>query len=223
MRYLALATDYDGTLAHDGRVAGTTIAALERLRETGRKLIMVTGRRLEDLLRALPRIDLFDRVVAEDGALIYDPASGAERALAEPPPEPFVSALRARGIAPLSIGRVIVATLRPHEPAVRETIGDLGLELQTIFNKDSVMVLPAGIDKAAGLRAALSELAISPEHVVGVGDAENDRAFLSLCGRSAAVANALPMLKQRADLVLRGDHGAGVVELIELMLAGEQL
>lgn len=52
MRYFVLATDYDGTLATDGRVSDETIAALKRLRLSGRKLILVTGRELEDLQRA---------------------------------------------------------------------------------------------------------------------------------------------------------------------------
>ena len=38
MRYLTLATDYDGTLAHDGRVNQTTLDALGRLRQSGRRL-----------------------------------------------------------------------------------------------------------------------------------------------------------------------------------------
>jgi hypothetical protein len=57
---LALASDYDGTLASDGRVDDITVAALERVRATGRKLILVSGRILADLKRVLPRIDLFD-------------------------------------------------------------------------------------------------------------------------------------------------------------------
>ena len=35
MRYLALATDYDGTLAHDGTVNAATLAALDRVRDSG--------------------------------------------------------------------------------------------------------------------------------------------------------------------------------------------
>ena len=46
MHYLALASDYDGTLATDGRVDNATIAALERLRDSGRRLLLVTGREL---------------------------------------------------------------------------------------------------------------------------------------------------------------------------------
>ncbi|MBL9083578.1 MAG: HAD hydrolase family protein, partial [Planctomycetales bacterium] len=57
--------------------------------------------------------------------------------------------------------------------------------------------------------------------VVGVGDAENDHAFLNLCEFSAAVSNALPALKDRADLTLTRDHGAGVAELIDHMLADD--
>ena len=37
---------------------------------------------------------------------------------------------------------------------VLATIRDLGLELHVIFNRDAVMVLPSGINKGTGLRAA---------------------------------------------------------------------
>ncbi len=49
MRYLALATDYDGTLAQEGRVAREALDALKRLKESGRKIILVTGRQLPEL------------------------------------------------------------------------------------------------------------------------------------------------------------------------------
>jgi HAD superfamily hydrolase (TIGR01484 family) len=221
MRYLALACDYDGTLAHNGRVDDATVAALERVLASGRKLLLVTGRELDDLRTVFPRLDLFERVVAENGAVLYRPGRREEKVLAERPPEDFIRALAARGVQPLSAGRVIVATRHPHETAVLEAIRDLGLELQVIFNQDAVMVLPAGVNKATGLAAALEELGLSPHNVAGVGDAENDHAFLRLCECSAAVANALPMLKETADLVTRGDHGAGVAELIERLVADD--
>jgi hydroxymethylpyrimidine pyrophosphatase-like HAD family hydrolase len=222
MRYLALACDYDGTLAHHGRMDDATVAALERVLASGRKLLLVTGRELDDLRSVCPRLDLFERVVAENGALLYRPGSREAKVLAERPPEEFIRALAVRGVRPLGVGRVIVATRHPHETAVLETIRDLGLELQVIFNKDAVMVLPAGINKATGLAAALGEMGLSPHNVAGVGDAENDHAFLRLCECSAAVANALPMLKETADLVTLRDHGAGVAELIE-RLVGDDL
>ena len=221
MRYFALATDYDGTLAHDGVVSEETVAALERLRATGRRLILVTGRELPDLLRAFPRANLFDRVVAENGALLYCPDTREEQSLAEAPPAALVAALREQGVAPLAVGRVIVATWHPNETVVLKTIRDLGLEHQVIFNKGAVMVLPSGVNKATGLVAALAELGLSPHNAVGVGDAENDHAFLKVCECSAAVANALPAVKDTADVVARHDHGAGVAELIDQMIAND--
>jgi HAD superfamily hydrolase (TIGR01484 family) len=221
MRYLALACDYDGTLARHGRVDGTTLAALDRLLASGRQLLLVTGRELEDLRRVFDHLDRFAYVVAENGALLYRPATKEEKVLGAVPPAAFVEALRRRRVTPLSVGRVIVATVHPHENAVLQAIVELGLELQVIFNKESVMVLPAGVNKATGLAAALTELGLSPHNVVGVGDAENDHAFLRLCECSVAVANALPMVKDTATFTTRGDHGAGVSELIDELVAND--
>jgi len=221
MRYLALCCDYDGTIAHHGRVDEPTLAALKRLRESGRQLVLVTGRELDELQTVFPHLDLFARVVAENGALIYRPETREERLLDEAPPQSFVDKLVGRGVGPISVGRVIVATWEPHEKTVLETIRDCGLELQVIFNKGAVMVLPAGVNKATGLRAALAELNMSPHNAVGVGDAENDHAFLNICECAVAVANALPALKEKADIVTFADHGTGVAELIDEMLADD--
>jgi len=221
MRFHCLASDYDGTLAHDGIVEASTIDALERLRESGRRLVMVTGRELEDLSRVFSRLDLFDHVVAENGAVLFTPSTGALRALADAPPPAFGDALAAAGVGPISRGHVIVATWQPHEITAIELIREQGLELQVIFNKGAVMILPSGVNKATGLRIALDELGLSRHNTVGVGDAENDHAFLSTCGCAVAVAGALPALREKADLVTHGDAGAGVEELCARLLADD--
>ncbi len=218
MLYCALATDYDGTLAHQGKVDLPTLDALGRLKKSGRKLILVTGRELEELFEVFPHLDRFDRVVAENGAVLYRPADRSETILADRPPDSFVEELKTRGVGPISVGRVIVATWQPHQEAVVEAIRDAGLNLQVILNKRAVMILPSGVDKATGLAVTLRELDLSPRSVVAIGDAENDLAFLGHCGFAVAVANALPILKECAHLVTRGDHGAGVSEVINRLL-----
>jgi len=217
MFYLALASDYDGTLAEDGIVSDATLAAVEEFKETGRKFILVTGRELPDLKRVFPRLDVCDMVVAENGALLYVPATEEELPIAPPPPPEFVARLKEKEVTPLSVGHSIVATWEPHQDIVLETIKELGLELEIIFNKGAVMVLPSGVNKATGLAAALSQLKLSPHNVIGIGDAENDHAFLTACGLSVAVANALPAVKKTADLVTDGAGSAGVEELIGLL------
>ena len=216
----ALACDYDGTLANGGRVRSSTLKALDQVRESQRKLLLVTGRELDDLFNVFPLVSLFDRVVAENGAVIYDPSSRSSRLLARRPPRRLAERLRARNVRPLSVGRVVVATLRGQQRIVSETIRELGLPLQVILNKRSLMVLPHGVNKATGLAEVLDEIGVSPEKTVGIGDAENDADFLALCGYSAAVANALPRLKRQVDVVTSGRNGEGVVELVQQLLNG---
>jgi len=213
MRYTALAVDFDGTIAHDGVVPPHVVDGLRRLRETGRKLLLVTGRELEELLSIFPDVALFDRVVAENGALLYRPASGEREELGDPAPDALVDLLEARGV-PISVGHSIVATVEPHETTVLEAIRELGLENQVIFNKGAVMVLPAGVNKASGLKAALKELALSPRNLVAAGDGENDHALLESAEYSVATANAIATLRAKADRVTRETHGDGVLEVI---------
>lgn len=218
MHFLALAVDYDGTIAESGNVPEQVCTALATLRDSGRKLLLITGRELQALKHHFDRLDLFDLVVAENGALLYDPRTDTEELIADSASTELVQRLREKGVSPLSVGRSVIATWHPFEGAVITSIRELGLELQMTFNKDAVMVLPSGVNKASGLSAALLRLGICELNVVGVGDAENDHAFLAICGCAAAVNNAIESIKAQADICLRNDHGQGVCELIDMLL-----
>lgn len=225
-RYLAFACDYDGTIAVEGRVDASTLAALERAKRAGWRLVLVTGRALDDLTRVFGPVQTFDRIVAENGALLFTPSSGTARVLAASPPPEFAAELRRRGVTPLSTGQVIVATDRANQQIVADVIRGRSLRVQMslnverilnlemILNKGALMVLPSGVDKASGLKAALADLGLTPEQTVGVGDAENDLTFLDMCGYAVAVSNAVESVKARADLVTANPAGAGVVELV---------
>lgn len=217
MHFIALAVDYDGTLADTGRVDAEAVEALHKLRRSGRKLVLVTGRLLPDLEQVFPELGTFDLVVAENGGLLFDPATGEVTALADPAPPALVEALAARGVEPLSVGHVIIGTWQPHEHAVLAALRDLGLEHRITFNKGAVMVLPSAVSKATGLAAAATRLRLSLRNVVGIGDAENDLAMLESCGCAVAVANALPSVKAIADFEVAA-RSAGVRELIDRLV-----
>ncbi|MDZ4836853.1 MAG: HAD-IIB family hydrolase [Candidatus Melainabacteria bacterium] len=221
LNYLAAAFDYDGTLASDGRVFESTITALQKIKDSGRKLLMVSGRELEDLFRVFPQYEMFDLLVLENGALLYNPATKQERKLTEDASQDLINELKRRKVEPVNYGRCIISTWAPSHQETIEAIHALGLELQIIFNKGSVMILPSGCNKGTGLMEACKELGLSPHNVVGAGDAENDHAFLALCQVAVAVSNALPALKDRADVVTTADHGAGIEEMTEMLLKDE--
>jgi hydroxymethylpyrimidine pyrophosphatase-like HAD family hydrolase len=220
MTIRALATDYDGTIATDGEVPASVVGALERFRASGRAILLVTGRRLPSLRDAFPDFEMFDAVVAENGALLYRPATREESSLAPPPPAAFLAALARRGVKP-ELGRTIVAAEAARAPDLAAAIVEAGTAWRVILNKDSAMCLPTSVDKASGLECALGSMGLAAADVVGVGDAENDLDFLAQCGVAAAVANALPDVKAAADVVTEGEAGAGVIWLIDRILAGE--
>lgn len=222
MRLRGIACDYDRTLAKQGRVAPKTVGALQRARVSGRKMILITGRTVDDLRTVFSELSVFDMVVAENGALLFDPARGSEEYLCAAPPERFLRGLREQRV-PFTIGQRVVATVRPHQIIVLKLVEQLKLGLEVAFNRESVMVLPSGVDKGTGLAAALLRMGIAPAQVVGIGDAENDLPFLRLCGVSVAVANAIASLKERVDLVTRAHYGAGATEIIDRVVAGARL
>ncbi len=156
----AVALDFDDTLAEDGVVEPAVLDGLKRLKASGRRLILVTGREIDDLIRTFPALGVFYRIVGENGAVLYRPETGDSIAVAAAPPEDFVARLRREHVSPLSVGQVIVATRAPHETRVADAIRALDLALAVIRNKGAVMVLPRGINKGSGLRGALGQLQI---------------------------------------------------------------
>ena len=220
MRYLALVTDYDGTLATGGNVSGATLAAVQKLRAAGRHVILATGRRLDDLLAICPFVETFSYVVAENGAVVYEPRSRETTFMAEPLSDRFINAVKDAKI-PVEIGAIILATHVPHQAKILEIIQQLGLELKIVFNRSAVMVLPAGINKAVGTKHALRKLGLSPHEIVAAGDSENDHSLLQLAECPVAVANALDAIKEVAAFVTRSPAGEGVIELIEGLIADD--
>ena len=217
MRYHCFITDYDGTLASNDRVMPEAVRALTQLKATGRKLILVTGRQLEELKAVFPEYGLFDRIVAENGAVLYRPSTMETELLGAPPPQTFVRLLQKQNV-PVSEGQVIVATWEPNEGAILNAIRATGLEYQVIFNKGAVMVLPPGVNKATGLHHSLRELQLSEHNAVAIGDAENDNAMLLAAECAVAVQNALPQVSRIADWTTDKPSGEGVVELITRLI-----
>jgi hydroxymethylpyrimidine pyrophosphatase-like HAD family hydrolase len=208
------ACDYDGTVADDGLILPDTLAALTRIKDAGWTMGLVIGRELADLLQVCLKIDLFDLVVAENGALLYFPDGKNIVELAAAPPREFSAELSRRKI-PFSAGNIIIATKESYAHQVASVIQDQELEFEIIFNKGSAMVLPSGVNKATGLQAGVDRIGLKMSQAIGVGDAENDHAFLDACGFSVAVANALDSIKADADMVTTLPSGQGVAELID--------
>ena len=211
--FRAVAIDYDGTLTDGARPTADVLEELAQVRgAAGLLLILVTGRILAELRSEFPDFEAhFDMVVAENGAVLL--GDGVARALTAPVPAALDDALLRRGI-PFRRGQVLLACGGEHDVAILEDLRGLGLDCQIVRNRSELMVLPAGITKGSGVSEALSELGTSRHNAIAVGDAENDLALLEACELGLAVANAVPSLKERADVVLGEPNGSGIASLL---------
>lgn len=216
-----LATDYDGTLARDGYVPPETWDLLRQARKAGFLLILVTGRVLDTFINEGPFSELFEVIVAEDGAVIYFPKKNTVR-------QPFgrlspVITQRLEALhVPLERGLSIVATRVPYDETIMNVLQDLNMGATVEYNNGAVMLLPPGATKGTGLTHALQELGYSPHNVIACGDAENDISLLRVAELAVAVPNALPKLKALADVVLPQDpqdRGTGINQLLRQLLS----
>jgi hydroxymethylpyrimidine pyrophosphatase-like HAD family hydrolase len=219
MRYVALAAGFDGTLARDGHYDERCIEALRALAATGRKLILVTGRELRELLEIFPEARLFDYVVAENGAVMHRPATRESEILAQAPPEILLQELRRRHVTPLSVGSSIVTTVKANEAEVSAALRKLQLDFQLVTNPGALMMLPAGVNKASGVWAALRELGVSRHNLVAIGNGENDLALFEFAGHAVAVQNADTLVKRVANRTTQGSYCEGFLELARDLVA----
>lgn len=212
MRFRLLACDYDRTIATEGVVVEQVSQALAAVRASGRALVLVTGRTMEELLDVFQELELFDRIVVENGAVLHIPATGEDRLLCPPLPATLAQELQ-RDHIPLVVGRAIISTASTNDAAVGAAVRTLGIECDLVYNRDSIMALPGGCNKAVGLMAVAGDLGVPMEHVVAVGDGENDIALLEVAAVGVAVENSVDQLKERADIVLTLPGPAGFAQL----------
>jgi len=212
-----IACDFDGTGAANGRLAPETASVLASARALGFVTLLVTGRVLEDLQAAQVPFASFDAVVAENGALVWLPATNRTIQLAPPPPDAFLAELRARGI-PYHAGAVVVGTWDRHGSDILHLIRRFGMASQLVYNRESLMVLPSGVDKAVGVQRALDELHRSPRSMVAFGDAENDRPLLELAEVGIAARGSVPAIATAADDRLALPGAAGVAHYVQRLL-----
>lgn len=212
-----LACDYDDTLAVNKAITPNAEKALLKAKKAGYLLSIVTGRELDSLLSVCPQVDIFDFVLAENGAVLYFPKSRSMEILASPPPIEFLNQLLRRGV-PFVQQRVITAIHIRYEEKVLSLIYELEFPLHVIYNKSWMLILPLGIDKGQGLGKVLPRFNLTNHQVIAIGSEANDLELLDYCGFRVAVGNAIDSVKAKADWVASLNSGDGVAEFIDKFL-----
>nr|QNO46112.1 phosphoglycolate phosphatase [Methanosarcinales archaeon ANME-2c ERB4] len=214
----AIVCDYDRTLTDESLILSEAAAAsLMSARIHGIKVFIASGRRLPFLVGVNEGRGFADCIIAENGAVIYDPVDGTKTLLGE-----GLDELKAAfaGVDFVAIEEVIVATTIEHLEAVEAIVIGNGLSVDIELNRNDVMVMPKGVNKGSGIVKAAEMYGIERENLACVGDAENDLGMFAVAGVRVAVANAVDALKSEADIVCNEPYGAGVAEFVRSCLRG---
>lgn len=133
----------------------------------------------------------------------------------EPTPEPVESL--AEHLNGTAVNKMVVFCEQEVIGALRERLeahlGDSATLVQAVNNM--LEIVPPGSSKGRGLKRLLDDLGIPAEHVLAIGDGENDVEMLQLAGIGAAVGNAADVAKAAADVVVATNDEDGVAEAIE--------
>ena len=75
------------------------------------------------------------------------------------------------------------------------------------------------MNKGSGLLRLCSELGISPEQSIAVGDADNDIPMIKAAGLGVAMGNAPEYIKTTADRVVSDLNHGGCAQAIRMLLS----
>lgn len=214
MHITVIAADFDGTISCGDQIDAGAAQALRRWREAGRFTVLVSGRPFEFIQALQARAQLFDLIVAENGAVIYTPRTDEMRLPFGEVPADLLETLERVGV-PLWRGVAAAGTTARYDDAVWVASRELGRAVHVESNRGEVMLLPPGASKGAGLLALLRIEGLSPRNLIAFGDAENDASLLGVAEVKVAVANAVDSLKALADTVTPEAGPAGVAHFIE--------
>ena len=213
-----LVVDLDGTLTRGGedRVKPNVKEALLTLRRSGWILILATGRDRRYLMRRSDIQGLFDAWVAEAGLSIYLPSSGEYLCLAS---EAWRYVVKKLKVLPFVEEKENTISFKSeYLDLVKAEAARLGANAVFKDNRGTVILLPENVDKAVGVRETLKLLNVDG-FIAAIGDSEVDLELLEIADFKAAVADADPALKEKADYVAERGNGDGVVEVIKVLLS----
>jgi hydroxymethylpyrimidine pyrophosphatase-like HAD family hydrolase/CheY-like chemotaxis protein len=214
-----LACDLDGTLAANGKVRASAWEALRAARSSGLVLVLVTGRTLDSFLPTGPYEELFEAIVAENGAVVYLPRRDVVMLPFGRLPEAVLHRLHLLHI-PVEWGIAIAATVVPHDETLLWVLRDARASVTVEYNRNAIMLLPTGASKGSGLIYALDELGYSAHNTVACGDAENDRSMFEIAELAVVVGRPDPSLRDMADVALELPAGEAVEVLLRDLTRG---
>jgi phosphoglycolate phosphatase (TIGR01487 family) len=220
----ALVCDIDGTITDRQRRINTgAIGCIRRLVDRGVEVVLASGNTscfMDALCRMIGTKGIF---IAENGGVYRIGFDGALRLDGDQSRcwEAFRvldAYYREKGIAL----QLYSDRYRFTDIAFARTVSSM--EIRNVLSGMKIKVVDTGyaihlqvpeVNKGSALVRLASEIGLSPEDFLAIGDSANDLEMLSRAGIGVAVANANLRAQEVADWVTQKKYGEGVVEAIQ--------
>ncbi|MDQ4050629.1 MAG: phosphoglycolate phosphatase [Thermoproteota archaeon] len=218
------AVDIDGTLTENGggMVHLAALAKLRYLEKMGYNVIYVTGRSsIEAYVLAVFGGTTRIAVGENGGVITIAPQEHRLLASREKCMQGYeilkknLDGVKMKPVFPRMSEVVLLRTFDIKEG--QKILDEYHLTLYLSDSKYAFHINEKGINKAYGLKEALSVLKVEPDQVVAIGDSETDIPMYDICGCSIALDHADDNVKAQADHVVAGREGAGLVEAIDFV------
>ena len=247
-KYQVIALDLDGTLLTSNKtISPRTMAVLQQCMDNGMQPVIVTGRARSSIPALLPPEFPVIPWICSHGAETYlDGRRLASNMIDVPLAKEIVRAVEsvASGMKlstvldgiwyatlPIGIPHVIADLGTVIDRPVPKLVCDLspladveafssalpeGCKLIIAANLGEIVA--AGVSKISALRSLLEEWGMTLHDAVAFGDHLPDLDMLAACGLGVAMGNAVPEVKEAADLVTSSCDEDGIAEVLERLI-----
>jgi hydroxymethylpyrimidine pyrophosphatase-like HAD family hydrolase len=90
------------------------------------------------------------------------------------------------------------------------------------YNRTCIEIRRRGVDKGSGAQWLAERIGLPLGAFAGIGDSDSDLAFLMVVGFSAAPANAIEIVRERAAYIATQPDARGVLEIVARIEAGNR-
>lgn len=103
---------------------------------------------------------------------------------------------------------------------IEETLKSRFRKLLNIYRSEPFFleIMPQNIDKAYTLQKLLSAIGLTADQMICCGDGYNDITMLESAGLGVAMANAQPLVREKADYITKSNDEDGVLFVIDQFL-----
>ena len=120
--------------------------------------------------------------------------------------------------------KVLAIAPREQLEQLYRALGRFDAELDYFYSTQTLLeIVPKGVSKGAAVAWMCQRMHIPLEDSIAAGDEENDLSMIRTAGVGAAMANAIPMVKEAADYITQHDNNHdGIAEIVEKFMLSKR-